>query len=149
MAQAHESHRSSQALTGSAESTPGSLYERLGGIYAIAGAVDLLVDRLFSNAIVNSNPHVHNHHGDSANAPGYKFLVTAWSVQATGGPHCYMGRDMAGAHADLAIDTAGFDAVAMEIASTLMFVGVQEQERAEFNEIIESYRAEVVQPAQE
>ncbi len=122
-----------------------SLYERLGGSYAIAGAVDVLVDRLFANVLVNANAGVHAHHGDSANGPGYKFLVTAWSIEATGGPACYLGRDMVAAHDGLAIDTAGFDAVAMEIAATLMYLGVPQRERDEFNAIIESYRPEVVQ----
>ncbi|MDQ2755228.1 MAG: group 1 truncated hemoglobin [Actinomycetota bacterium] len=122
-----------------------SLYERLGGAYAIAGAVDVLVDRLFDNVQVNANPGVHAHHGATANAPGYKFLVTAWSIEAAGGPKCYLGRDMVAAHDGLSIDTSGFDAVAMEIAATLMFLGVPERERDEFHAIIESYRPEVVQ----
>ncbi len=122
-----------------------SLYERLGGAYAISGAVDVLVDRLFDNVLVNANAGVHAHHGDVANAPGYKFLVTAWSIEAAGGPKCYLGRDMVVAHDGLFIDTAGFDAVAMEIAATLMFLGVPERERDEFNAIIESYRQQVVQ----
>ncbi|VXC46906.1 group I truncated hemoglobin [Nocardioides sp. AX2bis] len=122
-----------------------SLYERLGGAYAIAGAVDVLVDRLFANALVNANPGVHAHHGDAANGPGYKFLVTAWSIEAAGGPTCYPGRDMVAAHDGLAIDAAGFDAVAMEISATLMFLGVPQRERDEFNAIIEGYRPQVVQ----
>lgn len=125
-------------------STP-SLYERLGGIYGISGAVDVLVDRLFANASVNANDAVHAHHGNPANAPGYKFLVTAWSVEAAGGPSCYPGRDMTEAHAHLAINPDQFDAVAMEIASTLNFLGVPAAEHAEFMAIIETYRPEVVQ----
>ncbi len=95
--------------------------------------------------MVHANPGVHAHHGDPANGPGYKFLVTAWSIEATGGPSCYPGRDMVAAHDGLAIDDAGFDAVAMEIRSTLMFLGVPERERGEFAEIIEGYRSQVVQ----
>ncbi len=127
--------------------TDASLYERLGGAYAIAGAVDVLVDRLFEHALVNANPAVHAHHGEAANGPGYKFLVTAWSIEATGGPKCYPGRDMVASHDGLAIDNAGFDAVAAEIAATLMFLGVPERERSEFNDIIEGYRPQVVQAA--
>lgn len=124
-----------------------SLYDRLGGVYAIAGAVDILVDRLFENAHVNANEAVHAHHGVPANAPGYKFLVTAWSVQAAGGPQCYPGLDMTKAHETLHIDDQQFDAVAMEIAATLNFAGVPEAEHKEFMEIIESYRSQVVQAA--
>ncbi|MEJ2889234.1 group I truncated hemoglobin [Actinomycetospora aeridis] len=124
-----------------------SLYERLGGTYGIAGAVDVLVDRLFANAAVNANPAVHEHHGVAANAPGYKFLVTAWSIEAAGGPKCYIGDDMIKAHDDLAIDRAGFDAVFTEIDATLNFLGVPDAERQEFMDIIESYRGQVVQAA--
>jgi hemoglobin len=49
------------------------------------------------------------------------------------------------AHDGLSIDAPGFDAVAMEIAATLMFLGVPERERDEFNAIIETYRSQVVQ----
>ncbi|GAA4970061.1 group 1 truncated hemoglobin [Pseudonocardia tropica] len=125
--------------------TEQSLYERLGGVYGIAGAVDILVDRLFENASVNANDGVHAHHGVPANAPGYKFLVTAWSVQAAGGPPCYPGLDMVKAHETLKITDEQFDAVAMEIASTLNFCGVPSAEHTEFMDIIESYRSEVVE----
>jgi len=121
-----------------------SLYERLGGTYGIAGAVDILVDRLFANVAVNANEAVHAHHGNPANAPGYKFLVTAWSIEAAGGPACYPGLDMVAAHSALHIDTAGFDAVSTEIAATLSFLGVPAGEHAEFMAIIERYRPAVI-----
>lgn len=124
-----------------------SLYERLGGAYGIAGAVDVLVDRLFANAAVNANAAVHAHHGNAANAPGYKFLVTAWSIEAAGGPKCYIGDDMIKAHDELAIDQHGFDAVFTEIDATLNYLGVPDAERKEFMDIIESYRGQVVQAA--
>lgn len=120
------------------------LYERLGGCYGISGAVDVLVDRLFKNVKVNANDKVHEHHGNPANAAGYKFLVTAWSIEAAGGPKCYIGNDMTVAHEQLSIDKAGFDAVYMEIESTLFYLGVPAQEINEFMTIIESYRSEVV-----
>lgn len=122
-----------------------TLYERLGGCYGIAGAVDVLVDRLFANAKVNANERVHEHHGNPANSAGYKFLVTAWSIEATGGPACYIGHDMEVAHEHLSIDRAGFDAVYFEIEATLHYLGVPEGETAEFMAIIERYRSQVVQ----
>jgi hemoglobin len=124
-----------------------SLCERLGGVYGIAGAVDILVDRIFANVAVNANEAVHVHHGNPANAPGYKFLVTAWTIENTGGPKCYVGQDMEKAHTELHIDDKGFDAVAMEIAATLSFLGVPDAEHKEFMDLIESYRSEVVDKA--
>lgn len=123
-----------------------SLYERLGGIYGIAGAVDVLVDRLYDNASANANPAVQRFHEQQGQA-GFKFLVTAWSVEHTGGPKCYPGRDMRASHAELQVSEQDFDVVALEIAATLSYVGVPAPELREFMEIIERYRPLVVSGA--
>jgi len=130
-----------------AKKTPAdaSLYERLGGMYGIAGAVDVLVDRLYDNASANTNPHVAAFHAKQGQA-GFKFLVTAWSIEQTGGPKCYPGRDMREAHAHLAVSNHEFDIVSGEIAATLFHVGVPAKEHAEFMNIVESYRSMVVGP---
>ena len=120
-----------------------SLYERLGGAYGIAGAVDDLVDRLYENDAANQNPAVQEFHEEGGKA-GFKYLVTAWSIEATGGPEIYPGRDMDEAHADLDVSEHDFDIVATSIRQSLHQVGVPEEEEAEFMEIIESYRDMVV-----
>ncbi|EAU42114.1 hypothetical protein FP2506_16814 [Fulvimarina pelagi HTCC2506] len=122
-----------------------SLYDRLGGIYGIAGAVDDLVDRLYTNENANKNPAVRHFHEQGGEA-GFKFLVTAWSVQETGGPKIYPGRDMRESHAHLKVDHDEFDNVYTAIKQTLFQVGVPKQERDEFMAIIESYRSMVVAP---
>ena len=127
------------------ESGQASLYERLGGIYGISGAVDVLVDRLYDNASANANPHVKAFHDQKGHA-GFKFLVTAWSIEQTGGPKCYPGRDMKESHAHLYVSEYEFNIVAGEIAATLYHVGVPQQEHSEFMAIIESYRSMVVGP---
>lgn len=125
-----------------------SLYERLGGTYGIAGAVEVLVDRLYANASANANPAVAAFHALQGQA-GFRFLVTAWSIEKTGGPACYPGRDMTAAHADLGVSEHDFDVVALEIAATLSYLGVPPQEHREFMDIIEAYRPMVVAiPAQ-
>jgi hemoglobin len=123
-----------------------SLYERLGGIYGIAGAVDILVERLYANAAANSNPAVKAFH-DKQGQAGFKFLVTAWSVEQTGGPKIYPGRDMTEAHAHLNVTNHEFDIVATEISATLNHVGVPEKEHKEFMAIIERYRPMVLKKA--
>ena len=120
-----------------------TLYERLGGTYGIAGAVDVLVDRLYDNTSANRNPAVAEFHALHGHA-GFKFYVTAWSIEKTGGPACYPGRDMTAAHAHLSVTDTDFDIVATEIAATLHYVGVPTQEHREFMAIIESYRPQVV-----
>lgn len=119
------------------------LFERLGGIYGIAGAVDDLVDRLYENDTVNQNPAVKEFH-ENYGKPGFKWLVTAWSIEYSGGPEVYPGRDMEEAHEELEVTELEFDVVRTEIKTTLYQVGVPEQELREFMEIIDSYRDEVV-----
>ncbi len=48
------------------------------------------------------------------------------------------------AHENLQITSVQFDAVAMEIAATLNFLGVPAGEHQEFMAIIEGYRSQVV-----
>ncbi len=121
-----------------------SLYERLGGAYAIASAVDVLVDRLQTNATLNkANPKVNDFHTQQYKA-GYKFMVTAWSIEVTGGPKCYPGRDMFAAHKDLGLTEYEFDVTAHEIRNTLYQLGVPRREIDEFMGIIESYRGRVL-----
>lgn len=121
-----------------------TLYERLGGAYAIASAVDYLVDRLHTNVTLNkANTKVNDFHTSKYMA-GYKFMVTAWSIEATGGPKCYIGRDMFAAHKDVGLTDFDFDVTAHEIRNTLYQIGVPQPETLEFMAIIESYRSQVV-----
>ncbi len=121
-----------------------TLYERLGGAYAIAGAADYLVDRLHTNATLNkANKKVEDFHTAPYKA-GYKFMVTAWSIEATGGPKCYPGRDMFEAHKNLGLTDYEFDVTAHEIRNTLYQLGVPQAETNEFMVIIESYRSKVI-----
>ena len=124
--------------------TEPTLYERLGGAYAIATAVDYLVERLHTNATLNkANPQVDEFHTQKYKA-GYKFMVTAWSIEAAGGPKCYPGKDMFAAHKDLGLTDYEFDVTAHEIRNTLYQIGVPRRETDEFMAIIESYRSKVI-----
>lgn len=71
-------------------------------------------------------------------------MVTAWSIEAAGGPKCYPGRDMFAAHKDLGLTNYEFDVTAHEIRNTLYQLGVPPKETDEFMAIIESYRGKVV-----
>jgi hemoglobin len=120
-----------------------TLYERLGGAYAIATAVDYLVDRLHTNATLNRNRHVDEFHTAKYKA-GYKFMVTAWSIEASGGPKCYPGRDMFESHKNLGLTEYEFDVTAHEIRNTLYQIGVPQAETEEFMAIINQYRDKVL-----
>jgi hemoglobin len=120
-----------------------TLFERLGGVYGIAGAVDVLVDRLYENDAANENDAVQEFH-DTYGKEGFKYLVTAWSIEYSGGPAVYPGRGMEGAHDDLEVTERGFDVVRTEIKNTLYYVGVPHQEMTEFMGIIDMFRDKVV-----
>lgn len=125
-----------------------SLYDRLGGLYGIAGAVDVLADRLYDNVSANQNAHVQAFHAMKGHA-GFKFLVTAWSIEQSGGPSCYPGRDMRESHAHLYVTENDLDIVATEIAATLYHVGVPKREHTDFMAIIERYRSMIVSTDQD
>ena len=120
-----------------------TLFERLGGTYGIAHAVDDLVDRLYDNGAANENPVVRAFHEELGQA-GFKFLVTAWSIEQCGGPKVYPGRDMRESHAHLNVTERGFDVVYTAIKASLYQVGVPEPELGEFMDIIDSYREMVL-----
>jgi hemoglobin len=121
-----------------------TLYERLGGTYAIATAVDRLIDSLHTNESLNSrNQKVSDFHTEQYKA-GYKFMVTAWTIETTGGPKCYPGRGMFESHKHLGLTDYEFDVTLHEIRNTLYRLGVPPQEIGEFMDVIESYRAKVL-----
>src|SRR5579862_4300231 len=92
---------SGETSASSAQSKP-SLYERLGGVYAIAAVVDDFVDRIMVDPRLNANPKVDEAHHKVPSA-GFKYLVTEQVCWATGGPQVYTGRSMRDSHAHLEI----------------------------------------------
>jgi truncated hemoglobin YjbI len=86
----------------SADITKPSLYDRLGGIYAIASVVDDFIDRIMIDPALNANPLVDDAH-HRVGKGGFKYLVTEMVGWATGGPQKYTGRSMRDSHVDLKI----------------------------------------------
>ncbi|NIE82364.1 MULTISPECIES: group 1 truncated hemoglobin [unclassified Burkholderia] len=123
-----------------------SLYDRLGGAYSIATAVDRLIENLHRNETLNhTNAKVKAFHSEAFKA-GYKFMVTAWVIETTGGPKCYPGRGMLESHHHLVLSQYEFDVTAHEIRNTLYQLAVPRQEIDEFMEIIHLYRDEIATP---
>src|SRR6185369_9829244 len=120
---AHQTH---------SEETPAqkSLYERLGGVYAIAAVVDDLIDRVMDDPRLNANPRVDEAHHRVSPA-GFKYLVTEQVCQATGGPQRYTGRSMYDSHVHLAITEGEWGAFLDDLAQTLSKFQVPAVERAE------------------
>ena len=81
---------------------PPTLYERLGGVYPIATAMDDFIDRIMVDPRLNANPRVDEAH-HRVPPPGFKYLVTEMVCWATGGPQKYTGRSMYESHKDMKI----------------------------------------------
>jgi len=112
-----------------------SLYERLGGIFAIAAVVDQFSDALLKNPkIVNANPELKKWHTVSyrERLPGLKFLRTLWAASVAGGPFKYTGEPLRDAHFDLHISPEVFDEVILvELGRTLDNFKVPDREKGE------------------
>ena len=120
-----------------------SLYERLGGVYAIAAVVDDFIDRVMDDPRLNANPKVDEAHHRVARA-GFKYLVTEQVCQATGGPQIYTGRTMRDSHAELDITQQEWLAFLDDLQQTFNHFGVPAAERAELLAIVESTKSDIV-----
>ena len=103
-----------------------SLYERLGGVFAIAAVVDHFSDAVVQNPIVgktSQNPALREWHTKNLNRlPGLKFMRTLWVCEVTSGPFKFSptkpGQTHLGleeAHRSLKISPEEFDEVAAEL----------------------------------
>ncbi len=131
-----------------------SLYERLGGVFAIAAVVDHFSDALVKNPIVgqtSKNPALKEWHtANLKRLPGLKFMRTLWVCTAAGGPFKYTptrpGKTELGleeAHRNLKISPAEFDEVAAELARTLDFFKVPRPEKEETLAAFAAHKNEV------
>src|SRR6516165_2246887 len=128
-----------------------TLYERLGGIFAIAAVVDNFSDRLLKNPrIVEANPELREWHtvAYAGRLPGLKWLRTLWLAALTGGPFEYTGRELRDAHFDLKISPEVFDEVSKELANALDEFHVPEREKQEVLTAFHAERSEVTAGSQ-
>ena len=120
-----------------------TLFERLGGVYAIAAVVDDFIDRIMDNPRLNANPKVDEAHHRVSRA-GFKYLVTEMVCWATGGPQKYTGRTMHDSHAHLDITPAEWDVFLADFRTTLDKFAVPAGEQAELFAIVESTKNDIV-----
>ena len=134
-----------------------SLYERLGGIFAIAAVIDYFSDAIINNPLVGKNsPNPQLAHWSTMQLdrlPGLKFMRTLWVADITGGPlkfeHSVPDRggadlNLANTHRNLKITSAEFDEVAAELARTLDHFKVPEPERSEVLGAFAAHKDEVI-----
>lgn len=120
-----------------------SLYERLGGAYAIATVVDAFIEKLLVNDTLNANPAINEARKHVPKA-GLKFHVTALVCQVTGGPQTYTGRSMKEAHRHLNISEKEWDAMAHDFVEVLDQFKVPKAEQAELLTIVGSTKGDIV-----
>jgi hemoglobin len=120
-----------------------SLYERLGGVYAIAAVVDDFIDRIMQDARLNANPKVDEAHHRVSKA-GFKYLVTEQVCWAAGGPQQYTGRSMRDSHAHLDITEFEWQSFLDDLQQTFDKFSVPAAERAELLAIVESTKSDIV-----
>lgn len=87
---------------------PGTLYARCGGVFGIASFADRCMDKWMGDKFLNANVMVERWH-QSAQRPGFKFLVVQIVCNLTGGPQVYTGRPMDQAHKHLNISEREWD----------------------------------------
>lgn len=131
-----------------------SLYERLGGVFAIAAVVDYFSDAVVKNRIVGTrskNPQLREWSTrDIARLSGLKFMRTLWVCNITGGPFKYTatvpGSTTLGleeAHRNLKISPEEFDVVASILAQSLDHFKVPEREKGEVLGAFAAHKKEV------
>ena len=143
-----------EAKKAAPETEKKSLYERLGGVFAIAAVVDHFSDAVVQNPIVgkdSKNPALRKWHTKNLDRlPGLKFMRTLWVSSATGGPFKYTptkpGKTELGleeAHRDLKISPEEFDEVAAELGRSLDFAKVPAAEKGEVLAAFAAHKNEV------
>ena len=117
-----------------------SLYDRLGGYFAIAAVVDRFSDKIIRNPKLNRNPALRKWNRTQAKArlPGLKFGRTLWIAAVAGGPFVYTGLPLSEAHEEFNLTADEFAEVGAEIVRALDFYGVPEREQ---QELVAAYRA--------
>ena len=136
--------------------TETSLYDRLGGVFAIAAVVNHFSDAVVQNPIVgqrSDNPALREWHTNNlGRLPGLKFMRTLWVCNVAGGPFEFAATrpgttplGLEEAHRDLRISPAEFDEVAAELGRTLDAVGVPAREKDEVLAAFAAHKGEVTE----
>jgi hemoglobin len=131
-----------------------SLYDRLGGVFAIAAVIDHFSDAVVKNPVVgqkSKNPRLREWHTKNlTRLPGLKFQRTLWVCNVSGGPFQFTATKpgttplgLEEAHRDLRISPAEFDEVAAELSRSLDFAKVPKREKAEVLAAFATHKDEV------
>jgi len=137
-----------------------SLYDRLGGIFAIAAVVNYFSEEIIKDPIAgaqSSNPALREWHTKQLDRlPGLKFMRTLWVANISGGPFEYTpvrpGSTKLGleeAHRNLKISPLEFDAVAAVLSRSLDHFSVPQREKDEVLAAFAAHKNEVTEGSRE
>ncbi len=135
-----------------------SLYERVGGVFAIAAVVDHFSDAIVQNPIVgqrSANRALQEWHTNNlGRLPGLKFMRTLWVCTVAGGPFEFSatkpGATALGleeAHRQFRITPEEFDEVAAELGRSLDAFKVPQREKDEVLAAFAAHKGEVTEGA--
>jgi hemoglobin len=133
-----------------------SLYQRLGGAFAIAAVIDHFSDAVVRNPVAgqaSENPELREWSThDLGRLPGLKFMRTLWVCDVAGGPQQYAATKpgstplgLEEAHRELKISPAVFDEVAAELGRSLDHFNVPEREKEEVLAAFAAHKGEVTE----
>jgi len=136
--------------------TESSLYERLGGVFAIAAVIDHFSDAVVQNPIVgqsSKNPALQEWHTNNlGRLPGLKFMRSLWVCNVAGGPFEFTATKpgdtpigLEEAHREFQISPEEFDEVAAELGRTLDFFKVPAREKGEVLAAFAAHKDEVTE----
>jgi hemoglobin len=114
-----------------------SIYDSIGGAAAVRAAVDDFYARVLADPSLA--PFFSGTDLDRLKAHQRSFIAAA-----IGGPEIFTGRDMATAHAGLAISDADFDAVVAHLADTLTGLGVPGETIGQIGSALVPLRSDIV-----
>jgi hemoglobin len=123
-----------------------SLYDRLGGIFAISAVVNRFSDAIIVNPKLNINPALKewNEKEAATRLPGLKFMRSIWVAALTGGPFTYTGKPLHEARMRFHLAPEEFDEVGAEIVRALDFYGVPDREKKQLVDAYMLTKSEVV-----
>jgi len=133
-----------------------SLYDRLGGVFAIAAVVDHFSDEVVKNPKVGQqspNPQLREWSTNQlTRLPGLKWMRTLWVCDISGGPQKYVATEpgstplgLENAHHEFQITPEEFDEVAAELKRSLEHFGVPERETSEVLGAFAAHKPEVTE----
>jgi hemoglobin len=134
-----------------------SLYERLGGVFAIAAVVDHFSDAIVENPRVGNqspNPELREWHTErvAERLPGLKFMRTLWVCDVAGGPLEFRATQpgatplgLEQAHRELRITAEEFDEVAAELKRSLEHFKIPAKETEEVLAAFAAHKPEVTE----